>query len=128
MIFDPEGGKKKLLFEIKKKECKNLKITKLDEQETTLQSADGIEVVQVWSWENVFTKTWKLAIASSISENKYWNTGYHAKENPSEEIVSESNQGVTETIKFLNEEVTFSNASAKWFIFKTWTDHCIRNF
>ena len=48
------------------------------------------------------------------------NTGYHAKTSPSEETISESSQirESHETIKLLNEKDTFSNASAKAFIFK----------
>ena len=48
------------------------------------------------------------------------NTGCHAGENPSEETISESNQirELHETINLLNEEVTFSNASAKAFVCK----------
>ena len=48
------------------------------------------------------------------------NTGQYARENPSEEAISESTQirELHETIKFLNEKVMLSNTSAKTFIFK----------
>ena len=48
------------------------------------------------------------------------NTRCHARENPSEETISENSQirELHETTKLLNEEVTFSDASAKAFIFK----------
>ena len=36
----------------------------------------------------VFTKTWKLAIAASVSENSV----FHVRENPSEAIKNESSQ------------------------------------
>ena len=36
----------------------------------------------------VFTKFWKLAIPASVSEN----SGFHARENPSEETISERSQ------------------------------------
>ena len=59
-----------VLFEIEKKlkTKKLLNITILDEQE----SATEPKKMQVWSWNmyQLFTKTWKLAIAVSVSENK----------------------------------------------------------
>ena len=93
------------------------KITILDEQEPSVQSADRTKAAQVWGWGNTFIKTRKLAIATSLSENKY---GCHAGENPCEETISESSQirELNETINLLNEEVTFSNASAKAFVCK----------
>ena len=48
------------------------------------------------------------------------NTGCHARENPYEEAISESSQirELHETIKLLNERITFNDASAKTFVFK----------
>ena len=60
-----------------------LKNTILDEQEPSVQSADRAKTVQVWSSaEYVFTKSWKLA-PSHLLYLKI-NSGFHARENPSE--------------------------------------------
>ena len=50
-----------------------LKITILDEQEPSVQSADRTKAVQVWSWGNMYLPKpgkWPSQHAS-ISENKY---------------------------------------------------------
>ena len=79
------------------------KITLLDEQEPSVQSTGRTKAVQVWSRGNLFSKpgNWK----TFMSEHKYWNTGYHAKENSSEETISENSKirELHETMKLLNE-------------------------
>ena len=48
-----------------------LKITILDEQQPSVQSADGTKAVQVWSWWNMYLpKPGKQPSLVSISENK----------------------------------------------------------
>ena len=77
-----------------------LKITILDEQEPSVQSADRTKAVKVWSWGSLYSlrpENWPYRSAI-ISEN----SGFHAGENPSEATVPESNQirGLHETINF----------------------------
>ena len=85
-------GKRKPLFKIEKKE--KLKTKSFQK----LQSANKTKAVQVWSWENIFTKTWKLAIVGSISE------GCNAWENPSAKTSSENSQ-IRKLGKFVTKNV-----------------------
>ena len=62
-----------------------LKITTLDEQESSVQSADRTKAVQVWSWGNMyFPKPGKL-----LSQHLYLkiNRGFHAKKNPKQQYL-----------------------------------------
>ena len=54
----PGKRKRKLLFELeeKYKTKKFSKITRVDEQELSVQSADRATAVQFWSWAYVFTQ------------------------------------------------------------------------
>ena len=74
ILIQPHTMGKGNLFEIKKRKVtKNLlKITLLDEQEPSVQSADKTKAVQVWRW-NIYwyTETWKVALTASLSENNY---------------------------------------------------------
>ena len=99
----------------KKKKVKTKKLSKitiLDEQEPSVQSADITKAVQVWSWGNRYSPkpgNWP-------TQHLYLkvNNGCHARGNLSEETISKNNQKKN---KLLNEEV--SDASAKAFIFRT---------
>ena len=62
---------------MKLKKGKLLKITILDEQESSVQSADKTKAFRVYEVEEIFIqhiKTWKLVIAASISDSLKINT------------------------------------------------------
>ena len=64
-------GKGNYCLKLKKGKLKTkklLKITILDEQEPSVQSADRTKAVQVWSWGNMYLPKpgkWKVAVTAS---------------------------------------------------------------
>ena len=73
LCTEEESLKLSKLKKGKLKTKKLLKITIVDEQEPSVQSADSRQNQSSASLnlrKQVFTKTWKLAIAASMSENK----------------------------------------------------------
>ena len=108
--------KRKLLFEIEKKESQKLKACQklqpiLDEQELSVQSAaNRSKVLQVWSWGITYSpsknlETGHCSIYLAIFDLKInTNSGLHGKENFSEETIyiSESSE-----IRELNETINF---------------------
>ena len=66
-----------------------LKITILDEQEPSVQSADRTKAVQVWSWRNVYLAKPGKWLSQHLFLKKT-PIGFHARKNPSEAAISES--------------------------------------
>ena len=115
--FCPEGRgnclklKKGKLNKIKKLS----KITILDEQEPSVQSADRTKAVQVWSWGNMYSpKPGNSGHHHSILCLKI-NSGFHATEYPSEETISQLK--VVTLGSYMEQESSKWKSHVRWLFF-----------